>query len=795
MDIGGIDADQIVSQLMQIEARPLVALQARKDDAKAASDAIGRIRSKIDAFRLAADRLSLFTSFDRYSASVTDESAIAAKVTGSASASSLAFTVDQLAQAHGLRSVGTVASGGVTVTADSLLAVASGTRTIGIGTVRAGAGLAAGSLTVAVTQASAAASSSGTAALQTSTVIDATNSSLDLTVNGTARTVTIASGTYDPAALVSAVQAALDASGGGVVASLDGDGSIEISTAREGSAATLQITGGNALGTLALGVDASTRIGVDGVIDIGGTTTTISSAEPGAALALDTGSGTLDITFSGGLRVGEADVEVVSTGDRSLTDVAAAITRANAGVSAAAVRVGTGAWRLQLSAGATGDDGAISIDGSVFSGLGGMVESSAARNAQITIGSGPGAYQVQASGNTFIDVVPGVTLTAKQVTTAPVTVSVGRDDAALADDVEKMIVTVNELLADIKVQTRADPKAGTSGPLAGNATIRRLADQIRDAVAGQVTGLSTSLPSSVGIERDRNGTITFDRERFLAAVADDPSGVARLFSRGGTETGNAVFAVANGSTIRGSYAVEVTTAATRATSALLFDGGASTAQRVGVRVGTVTATLDVQPGQTAAQIVSDLNTALAEAGLSAVAEVDGTGVRVRAGAWGLAGNFDLNTDVLGAGTWDSLAGTDVQGTIDGVAATGTGRRLQLASSAGSPAAGLGVDVAAGVTGAIGTVDYLPGIAARVVEVTTSLTRAETGLITSAKAFAEGRIDDFDDQIARLEDRLIIRETNMRRQWANLQTLLSGLQNQGSWLSGQLSSLSNNWGPS
>ncbi len=793
MEIGGIDADQIVSQLMQIERRPLVALQTRKDAAQTAANAIDRIRSKIDAFRLAADRITLRSSFERFSATVSNSDAVAATVSGASLATSLSFTVDQLAQARGVRSIGTVPSTGVAVVSDALIAIASGAGATGIGNVRVGSGLGAGSFDVAVTQASAAAASTGTAALATSTVVDGSNDTITLTVNGAARSVTIASGTYDAAGFVGAVQSALDVAGGGVTASLDPDGAIRIATSREGSSAQLQVIGGNALADLRLGVDTSARAGIDGVVEINGNTTTVSSLEAGTAVSFATGAGTLESVLTGGLRIGTSEVAVVGTGDRSLDDVAAAITGAGVGVSAAAVQVGTGQWRLQLTATTTGESAAFGIDGSVFTGLGGMIESSAARNARITIGSGPGAYQVEASGNTLRDVLPGVTLTAKQVTSTPVTVTLGRDDEAIADDVAKLVTSVNELLADIKVQTRADPASGTSGPLAANSTIRRLADQLRNSLADQVSGLTMSLPSSVGIERDRTGTFTFDRQRFLDAVADDPGAVARLFSRGGTETGDAVFASAKGVTAAGTYAVDITTAATRATSALVFDGGATSATRVGVRVGSTTATVDVGAGQTSAEIVDNLNAALAEAGLDVVAQTDGAGLRLVAGEWGQVGDFELNTDVLGAGTWDALAGTDVAGTIDGVLASGIGRRLALASDASTPAAGLGVDVAAGVTGAVGNVDYLPGIAARVVAVTTALTRAESGLVTSAKTSAEGRVDAFDDQITRLEERLFTRETNMRRQWANLQTLLSGLQNQGNWLSGQLASLNNNWG--
>lgn len=787
MEIGGIDADSIVTQLMAIEEQPLLALEARKSAAEVASSAINQIRSKVDAFGLAAERLSTTSAFNRYSTTVSNTSALSATVTGSAAPGGFSFTIDQLAQAHGLRSIGTVSADTVPVVSDSFIAVASGTGSMGIGSVRAGAGLTAADLAVSVTQSSAGAGTSGTP-LAASTVVNGTNDSVDVTVNGAARTLTLAAGTYDAAGLATAVQDAIDATGGGATATLDGTGALNIVTTREGSAADLQVTGGSALAALGLGVDASAHVGTDGIVDIDGVTTTITSAENGQAVALATGTGTLDATLSGGLRVDSGTVAVVSTGDRSLADVAAAITSSGVGVTAAAVKVGDGAWRLQLNSTKTGEDGQISIDPSVFTGLGGMIESSTAQNAQITIGSGPGAYAVEASGNTFANVIPGVTITAKETTASPVSVLVGRDDAAIADDAANLVSKINELLADIKVQTRTDPASGTKGALAGNATIRSVTERVRSALADQVSGLATSLPSSVGIERDRDGSFTFDRGTFLTALSDDPDAVARLFSRGGTATGDAVFASATGTTTSGSYAVEVTTAATQAGSALLFDGGAGAASRVGVRIGTTTATVDVQNGDSVAQIIDKLNTSFAQAGLDVVAENDGTGLVIRSDAWGSAGDFELNQDVLGAGTWDAQTATDVAGTIDGIAATGVGRSLRLAGTADSGAAGLGLEIAGGALGVLGPVEYQPGLAARVVEVTTALTDADTGSLITAKEFSDKRVDDFNDQIDRFEDRLNIRETNLRRQWASLQTLLSGLQSQGDWLSSQIASL-------
>ena len=780
MEIAGIDADQIVSSLMQIERRPLSLLTFRKNTATTASQAIDRMRSTVDAFRLAAAKLSNVSAFDRFSASVSAPDVLSASVSASATAGSLTMTVKRLAQAHGLRSIGIVAASSSPVTLEPTIAVATGVSKLGIGTVSTGAGLGVGKVDLKVTQASAAATTVGASPLGGSTLIDGTNNTINLDVNGTPSVVVIAAGTYDAAGLAAAVNTALV--GTGAVAALDSLGALAIATAREGSAATLQVTGGNALVKLDI-VDLGAQIGTDGKITANGVETTFTSIQAGGTTSLDTDPGVgvknLDITFSGGLRLGERAVQVVSTGDRSLAAVAAAITGAGAGINAAAVRVGDNAWRLQLTSTTTGLDGKLAIDNTVFNGgLGGLVESSAAQNAQITIGSGPGAYDVEASGNTFNNLMTGVSLTARTVSATTVTVQVGRNDAAVADDIAALIGAANTLLADIKVQTRYDAANRTSGPLASNSTIRRLADQVRQAIAGPLD--SGSSPSSIGIELTRDGSYTFN--------AADPTKIAQLLARGGSSAGPVQFAGADANTVSGSYNVVVTAAATRATSAPLFILPTDT--RVGIRVGSTTVNYDVSSGQSLEEIVDGLNAAIGSAGLKVVAELDGgtgPGVVIRSTSWGSSGAFELNTDVLGAPlAFNPLAGTDAVGTINGLAATGAGQTLSMSALGGNPAAGLSVAVTGTTAGTM--FDYRPGAAARVAELATILTRPEAGTLITAKVSADRRVKDFNDQIGRLEDRLTVREKNFRRQFSNLQTLISGLQSQGSWLSSQIASL-------
>lgn len=786
---GGIDVSSMVSALMSVERQPLDALAARQAKVKLQSDAVTRLKTNLTSLQSLAAGL-VTGGITKLSSSVSVPGAVSASLSPSARAGSVTFTVDQLARSQGMRTATTVGASTSVVTTAATLAISSTASRLGAGSVQADPSVAAGSYTVSVTQSTVGAVRTGTTTLAPSTtVVTGSNDTLDLELDGVPRSVTIAAGTYTPAGLAAAVQSAIDASGGGATAAVDGTGRLRLTTTHEGSAASIQVMGGSALGSLGLVVDGAAAVGTDGIVQIGtNPAVTVTSAGTGASVAVATGSGNLTLQLTGGLRTGDATVAVVSTGDRSLAAVAAAINGAGVGASAAAVKVSEGNWLLQLNAAATGTANALSLDASAFAGVGGLLETSSAQDAQITIGSGPGAYSVVASGNVFSDVLPGVTLTATAVSAAPVTVNVGRDDAATATAVEGLVKAANSLLADIAMQTKYDPTTKSAGPLSGDMTLRRFADQVRAAVTSIVGGASTNLASSVGITTQRDGTLAFDRAKFTEALQRDPQGVERLFGRGGTSTGTASFAAAAANTVAGTYSVAVSTAATRATSGVVLVGGSPAGQRIGVRIGTVTATYDAPPGATPADIVAGLNAALAEAGLQVNAEESGGGVRLTAVGFGGGGSFESNLDVTGAGTWTANTGVDVVGTIDGVAAVGVGNRLRLLGTETSGARGLEVTVAEGTTGAVGDITYTPGIAARIVELATAAT-ATGGAFTTIAGTYDSRYKAYDEQIDRFEARMIVKEAQLRRQWTAVQTLLANLETQQNWLTNQLSSLS------
>jgi flagellar hook-associated protein 2 len=62
----------------------------------------------------------------------------------------------------------------------------------------------------------------------------------------------------------------------------------------------------------------------------------------------------------------------------------------------------------------------------------------------------------------------------------------------------------------------------TSGIFAGDSTIRDVNDKLHNAVISPINGHS---PSEYGISITSSGTITFDKDKFAAALAADPTTV------------------------------------------------------------------------------------------------------------------------------------------------------------------------------------------------------------------------------------------------------------------------------
>lgn len=542
-------------------------------------------------------------------------------------------------------------------------------------------------------------------------------------------------------------------------------------TSNATSTATVSATPTAAVGSLTFTVDRlAAAHGLSTATSVAGTDTVIAS---GGTISLDLGDGE-----------GPRSIDV---GGGTLAEVAAAIGGAGLGIRATTVDTGSG-HRLQLSSVATGADSAFTVDG-LDPFVGGTVVTNVGVDAQLTIGTGPGAYSITSRSNTFAGLMPGVSVTAAGVSATPVTVNVAENVTALADAVKAMVDAANAALSEISLRTAYNAETKTGASLNGDATLRRAAQDITRAVANAVGTSTLGSSGLAGVALDRSGRFSFDAAKFATAYAADGTAVRNLFAQSGSSTSSDVtFVSAGGRARSGSYDVEVTTAAERATSTGLTGGWPlGVATTVAVRVGSVEVSHEIGASDSATDAAAGLRAAIVAAGLRLEVTESGGGLEISSEGYGSSQTFEVAWDGIG---FTSHQGVDVAGTIGGVAAVGTGRQLQVPFTHAS-LGGLTVSTNGTATGVLGTLEYGAGIAQRLATAVTGANDLVDGYLTAAEKGRQTRIDTLGRSIADFDVRLAAREARLRAYWTNLEVTLGKLKDQSSWLAGQLGSLTTN----
>lgn len=498
------------------------------------------------------------------------------------------------------------------------------------------------------------------------------------------------------------------------------------------------------------------------------------------------GAGTFSIT------VGSTQHDIVTDGSTTLADLASRINALDAGISASLITVDSGRVKLSLQSEDTGDASQFTVtNGLSTMGTFGVVQQGL--DAQVTLGTGPGALVVERSSNVIDDLIDGVTLSLTQTTTSPVTVTVNTDLDAAATKVRDFVNELNSTLSTINSRTRTASEGGTAGPLSNDSTARNLRLSLRSALSGTVAGLTGDVrtASAVGISLNRDGSITLDETKLRDALENDFESVVALFGRQSSSTDSRVTVSRSASSdLDGTHSVSITQAASRATvtgSAYSVPGA-----DIGfdITVGDKTASITVPTGSTIEAAVEAINDALSEEGITGVsASASGGSIALTAAGYGSSNSFTVAGDPWGmAGTY---SGTDVAGTIGGIAATGNGRTL----SGTDAYDGLLVSITATqdqVTGAggtlgLGTVTINSGLASKFEEFLSGL--IETGgVIDRATDRWDAQIKLADSRIEQLEERLDRREAALRRQFTALETAMGRLQGLSSQLAAGLNSL-------
>ncbi len=522
-----------------------------------------------------------------------------------------------------------------------------------------------------------------------------------------------------------------------------------------------------------------------------------STTQFASADALVGGGSTFTVSTSGGTQLGSVALDATTT----LTDLASQVDAMD-GVRAQVVKAGTGDYRLVLSAESTGSDGAFTISsGNAAFDVTDPSDpatdwiTTPAVDAQVTMGG----LAIKRSSNTITDLIDGVTLDLNAESTTPVTVSTTRDVDGVVKKVKALVDAANGVIGKVADLTSYDADTKKAGTLNGDSTARQIARQLRDAITTQFSSLGSTYDyaGSVGIHLERDGTVSLDESALRDALDDDFDAVTDLFTRtGSSANANLSYVYATDTTVQGIYSVAVTKAAdaARATSTGYTAPAAGTTTDFTIVAGGTNVNVSITDAETtAADAAAKIQGALDAQGVTTIqAGVDASGnLTLAETRYGSVYSFTV-TDTSATPTNDfglagTYTGTDVEATIGGNAATGSGQ--YLTGTAGDTE---GLQVKADATAGTFTADFdysagLGGTFSRLV----STMEGSTGSIQRQRDSAKSQIDGYQDQIDSYDVRLQQRELTLRKQFTAMETALQTLQSQGNWMAQQISGLSAN----
>lgn len=638
------------------------------------------------------------------------------------------------------------------------------------------------------------------------------------------------------------------------------------------------------------------------VTDSTGTAATSSSTALGLAGSFTINGQTVNVASTDSLQSIANTINGLDTGSNAT------------GVTASVMQVGTNDYRLVLTNDATGATG-YTLAGAALTGslanlqLGTPQALQAGKDASLTVDG----YTVTSSSNTISNAIAGVTLNLTNADPATtVTLKVGIDSQAVTQKIQTFVDDYNKVMDFINQQKQYNSKTNTTGPLAADPLVTNIQSQLSGMLLQGVPGLPSNENSLVliGVTPDQNGHLSIDSTTLNSLLSTNPDAVKNVFSATGSSANSALSFINYGSnSVSGSYAVNITQAATQATvtGTTALTGGLASADTVTVTDGAgQQAVVNLTAGQSLSSIVSAMNTefnktyaqklsvggfaagttsattlsslgfaagdTIAISGTSRIGSSVGSTYTVAAGdtvanllsaiqyaynqqatatidaagnivltdnqsgqsslglnlAYSAAGGgtfagfgassiaqvgrnamsisasatagstLQLTDSTYGSGSSFSISqsannlgianatftGTDVAGTIGGLAATGSG---QLLTGTAGNANGLSLMYTGSATGAVGTMTASLGVGAMYDNALNPLVAAGTGLVASDITSLQTSYDNLSQQIANVQAQMNQEQATLLAGFQAMETTIASLNSSGQYLT-QLASL-------
>lgn len=525
---------------------------------------------------------------------------------------------------------------------------------------------------------------------------------------------------------------------------------------------------------------------------------------------------TVDSTKTGG-------TVTIDDGTNSLVGVRDAINKANLGLTASIVS-DSGSFRLLVTS-PSGESNEVEITATEAPGSPGLSSfdfNQTTRNMTQQQGGADAKLRINGmaltrSSNHLTDVIPGMEIDlANSSLTETVNIGITADKSVAEKAIRDFVAAYNTFLTESNKLVGFDKEKNDYGSLRQDPLAKNLVKQVRAQMSASITGVSSTFKSlsTLGIGTQLDGSLKIDdsteKFSFRTAIDSHYEAVRDLFVAK-SSSNNAQIEVTKNSarSTPGTYPVVITTQPSKGTlvppalfTALPFplDSTGKDYSFTAAIDGITTDPIILTPNKIYAsgaelateiqgRINSDAKISAAKAGVSVLFNTLTNQLEFTSTSFGSSSRVNLSStgaDIaeLGLGDMSGIVGTDVAGTVGGVAAFGSGNVLLPAI--GSKAEGLSMRVAPGATS--GEITFSRGFAGSFTSLIDDFLKS-SGLIKNRESSISTEVDKVKTAQAAVEKRGESYRARLQAQFSAMESIVRGLKTTGSFLTGAFKALS------
>ena len=254
------------------------------------------------------------------------------------------------------------------------------------------------------------------------------------------------------------------------------------------------------------------------------------SMSGGYAAATTPLNGGLTFNLSLSINGAAATSITVAAGDDTPQGMVSAINAAALGVKAQLINTGEASnpFKMVLT-GSTGAAQAFAMANPTTTVPVAFTQTQAAANASVTV---EGVTYTRTT-NAITDIIPGLSLELKAVTTTAAGLSLTQDTAAVKTKINALVTAYNDVNNILTEVSNSKSKLDTYGAtLVGDSVVRQVRTQLREMLLGESSTPGTHVGAlwQMGLSIDRTGVMTLDSTKLDAALTSNFDDVVKTFT-------------------------------------------------------------------------------------------------------------------------------------------------------------------------------------------------------------------------------------------------------------------------